>query len=164
MKFGIFAMLSTWVLTHWRHLICCLLLGACLFKSSRKFWYLIQEMLKLEILISSFKFFIFFCSVEKQRKYSGFYHSVIVKWFFWGANFDTKNMIWTYMQRIFHEKESKFTETWQISFWIARNFHCRFHVARNIEKALKFFYFHIWFIVKFGKIFCWMINNLVVSL
>jgi len=30
------------------------LLGACLFKSSRKVWYLIQEMLKLEILISSF--------------------------------------------------------------------------------------------------------------
>ncbi len=35
-------------------------------------------------------------------------------------------------------------------FFELPDFHCRFHVARNIKKALKFFYFHIWFIVKFG--------------
>jgi hypothetical protein len=68
---------------------------------------------------------------------------------FLGANFDKK--IWfEHMQSIFHEKKNPNSLKLEKFLFELPDFHCRFRVARNIEKALKFFYFHILFIIKFG--------------
>ncbi len=86
------------------------LLGAYLFKIQQEILVFNSGNVKIGHLDYIFLNCKFFCSVQKQRKNSGFYHNVIVKCFFWGQTLTLK-IRFEQMLRIFHEKKSKFTET-----------------------------------------------------